>query len=112
MSSYSAHATALQLASASSGFDHLFSNEISSAKTAFASDSNSPFHLIGLGVCAFLEAALGMETAQMTEASRLLALAETGSKNAVKAAAKQTKSKASAAFPPGVSCRYIYSSHT
>ncbi|KAE9403990.1 hypothetical protein BT96DRAFT_917160 [Gymnopus androsaceus JB14] len=98
--SYSAHATALQLASASRGFDNLFSNEMNSAKNAFASD-NSPFHLIGLGVCSFLEAALGMEAAQMTEASRLLALAETGSKNAVKAAAKQTKSKSSA-FPPGI----------
>ncbi|KIK69622.1 hypothetical protein GYMLUDRAFT_34005 [Collybiopsis luxurians FD-317 M1] len=99
--SYSAHETALQLASASRAFDHLFSNEISSAKQKFTSD-NDPFHLIGLGVCSFLEAALGMEASQMSEASRLLALAETGSKSALKAAAKQSKSKASAAFPPGL----------
>ncbi|KAF5389207.1 hypothetical protein D9757_003471 [Collybiopsis confluens] len=97
---YSAHETAAQLASASLAFDHLFSNEISSAKKTFAT-ANDPFHLIGLGVCSFLEAALGLEASQMSEASRLLALAETGSKLALKAATKQSKSKASAAFPPG-----------
>lgn len=54
------HPTAAQLKSATKGFDHLFSNEIAEAREAFASE-NSPFHLLGQGVCAFLEAALGME---------------------------------------------------
>lgn len=52
--------SATQLVSATEGFNHLFSNEIVEARTTFASD-DSPFHLLGLGVCAFLEAALGME---------------------------------------------------
>lgn len=54
------HPTAAQLEAAKKGFDHLFSNEIKEAQDAFAS-GDSPFHLLGQGVCAFLEAALGME---------------------------------------------------
>lgn len=42
------------------GFDHLFSDEITDAKAAFQTH-DSPFHHLGLGVCSFLEASLGME---------------------------------------------------
>lgn len=48
------------LVSASAGFDHLFSNRLAEARSQFATDT-TPFHLLGLGVCAFMEAALGME---------------------------------------------------
>lgn len=51
------------LRSASTGFDHLFANRMDDAKASFQDKehSDSPFHLMGLGVCSFLEAALGME---------------------------------------------------
>lgn len=49
------------LRSATQGFDHLFANDINAAKNAFESADDSPFHLLGLGVVAFLQAALGME---------------------------------------------------
>lgn len=52
--------TAAQLRSATEAFDFLFGNDIVNAKQAFQSN-DSPFHLLGLGVCSFLEAALGME---------------------------------------------------
>ena len=55
----------LALVSATEGFDHLFSNRLAEARTQLSSD-NSPFHLLGLGVCAFLEAALGMEVSSLT----------------------------------------------
>ena len=42
------------------GFDHLFSDEITDAKAVFQ-EHDSPFHHLGLGVCSFLEASLGME---------------------------------------------------
>ncbi|KAJ4482228.1 hypothetical protein J3R30DRAFT_3457864 [Lentinula aciculospora] len=91
---------AIQLASASRGFDHLFANEIESAKKVFASESD-PFHLVGAGCLCFLEASLGLEANKMSEATRLLALAEAGSRTALKAALK-SKTRASAAFPPGL----------
>lgn len=48
------------LRQASSGFDLLFANDLDAAMDAFSAE-DSPFHLMGLGVCAFLKAALGME---------------------------------------------------
>ena len=50
----------IQLLSANQAFDHLFANQIDKAREGFAAN-DSPFHLLGLGVCAFLDAALGME---------------------------------------------------
>ena len=52
--------TAAQLRAASVGFDHLFANDLQKARETFAA-GDSPFHAMGNGVCAFLEAALGME---------------------------------------------------
>ena len=52
--------TETQLRNARVGFDHLFANDLIKARETFAS-GDSPFHQMGHGVCAFLEAALGME---------------------------------------------------
>lgn len=52
--------TAAALLSATEGFDHLFGNDTAKARDILSQD-NSPFHQLGLGVTAFLEAALGME---------------------------------------------------
>jgi len=54
------HPNAELLQSATNGFDYLFSNDIVSAREHFK-QRDDPFHMMGLGVCAFLEAALGME---------------------------------------------------
>lgn len=51
---------AQELLSAAKGFDLLFSNDLDEAIKTFSAES-SPFHQLGAGVCAFLEAALGME---------------------------------------------------
>ncbi|KAJ7081147.1 hypothetical protein B0H15DRAFT_940506 [Mycena belliarum] len=84
--------TAAALASANAGFDALFANEIGTARAAFRADS-TPFHLLGLGVVAFLEAALGMESGLMGEAAKLLAASEAGAR---RAAADAKKASASA----------------
>jgi hypothetical protein len=52
--------TVAQLRAATEGFDHLFRNDLVGARAVFAADPH-PFRLMGLGVCAFMEAALGME---------------------------------------------------
>lgn len=56
----SATAVETSLLSATTGFEHLFSNRMKEAREQL-SEEHSPFHLLGLGVCSFLEAALGME---------------------------------------------------
>ena len=61
MTDFNTHAA--QLESASKGFDHLFQNELKLAKDVFGSEE-SAFHLTGMGVCSFLEAALGMEVSR------------------------------------------------
>lgn len=48
------------LNNANKGFSRLFENDVAGAKNTFKS-RDDPFHQLGLGVCAFLEAALGME---------------------------------------------------
>jgi hypothetical protein len=53
-----------QIQAASKGFDHLFQNEFQQALDTFAKD-DSPFHLTGMGVVTFLEAALGMEVSKV-----------------------------------------------
>ncbi|KAF8993782.1 hypothetical protein BDQ17DRAFT_1431489 [Cyathus striatus] len=83
MSTANEHPNAALLASATKGFDCLFGNDIVDAKKRFSGKEDA-FHLLGLGVCSFLEAALGMEEGLMTEASRCLTLAEAGSKKEMK----------------------------
>ncbi|KAG1731945.1 outer membrane protein Iml2/Tetratricopeptide repeat protein 39 [Suillus lakei] len=73
------------LRSATQGFDHLFANDIDAAQKAFQSE-DTPFHLLGLGVVAFLQAALGMEMGLMDEATRCLAASEAGAKKQARAA--------------------------
>ncbi|KAG1756842.1 outer membrane protein Iml2/Tetratricopeptide repeat protein 39 [Suillus paluster] len=73
------------LRSATQGFDHLFANDIDAAQKAFESE-DTPFHLLGLGVVAFMQAALGMETGLMDEATRCLTASEAGAKKQARAA--------------------------
>ncbi|TFK33083.1 outer membrane protein Iml2/Tetratricopeptide repeat protein 39 [Crucibulum laeve] len=79
-----AHPNAALLESTTKGFDALFSNDIVAARKHF-SGKDDPFHVLGLGVCAFLEAALGMEAGLMEEATRCLTAAELGSRKMAKA---------------------------
>ncbi|KAF7358807.1 hypothetical protein MSAN_01220000 [Mycena sanguinolenta] len=67
--------TALTLASANTAFDHNFANQIALARTAFQAD-NTPFHLLGLDIRAFFEAALRMESGLMGKAASFPVLSE------------------------------------
>ncbi|KAH9945781.1 outer membrane protein Iml2/Tetratricopeptide repeat protein 39 [Epithele typhae] len=91
------------LRQATVAFDHLFANELDKARDTFATGS-SPFHALGSGVCAFLEAALGMEPGLMAEASRQLSLSEAGAKRELKAAKTQASQ-----FPPGTEWELLHS---
>ena len=113
-----------QLRAATAGFDALFANDLHKARDLFAA-GDSPFHALGNGVCAFLEAALGMEvctsiasavgrtytqspqTGLMAEASRLLALSEAGAKKELKLA--KYSSQQATQFPPGTEWELLHS---
>ncbi|KAF9449736.1 hypothetical protein P691DRAFT_774496 [Macrolepiota fuliginosa MF-IS2] len=68
---------------ANKGFSQLFENDIAGARNTF-SGSDDPFHLLGLGVCSFLQAALGMEAHVIEEANRCLTLSEAGTRRFTK----------------------------
>lgn len=88
---------AASLQSAANGFDHVFSNEILLARRVFSSN-NDPYHLIGLAVCGFLEAALGMESAMIERASNILVTAD----ELVRKQARESKGKQTTRFPPAL----------
>ncbi|KAF8838754.1 hypothetical protein BDN67DRAFT_933260 [Paxillus ammoniavirescens] len=89
------------------GFDRLFANDMDGAIDVFGAEGQeeSPFHLIGLGVCAFLKAALGMEIDLMEDASDCLALAEQVAKKQIKVA---KASKSPHRFPAGMEWEVIH----
>ncbi|KAL4064823.1 hypothetical protein V8B97DRAFT_1986391 [Scleroderma yunnanense] len=92
---------------ASSGFDLLFANDLDAAMRVFSADGqdNSPFHLMGMGVCAFLKAALGMEAELMEDATRCLALSEQGAKKYLKLAKSLP---AGHRFQPGIEWEVLH----
>ncbi|KAI0253518.1 outer membrane protein Iml2/Tetratricopeptide repeat protein 39 [Lactifluus subvellereus] len=93
------------LKSATVGFDHIFSNELDKAEELFKT-SDSALHLLGSGACAFLQAALSMETGLILEASNLLEQAEAGAKKQLKSA---KNFKQTGRFPAATEWELIYS---
>ncbi|KAG8964365.1 hypothetical protein FRC03_001849 [Tulasnella sp. 419] len=85
------------LADANKGFDAVFNDDIELGKSILNA-GNTPFHLLGLGVVTFLQAALGMEDGIMAEASKALTEAQAAAKQAYKVA--QSKPSATR-FPAG-----------
>ncbi|KAG6911431.1 hypothetical protein DXG01_016528 [Tephrocybe rancida] len=86
------------LESATRGFDYLFCNDLNRAKGHFAG-KDDPYHLLGQGVCAFMEAALGMEPGLLAEATRCLTLSEAGARRQMKSAIKAHPNQR---FTPGL----------
>ncbi|KAH7889192.1 outer membrane protein Iml2/Tetratricopeptide repeat protein 39 [Phlebopus sp. FC_14] len=93
---------------ASRGFDFLFANDLDAAIDVFGEEGqeDSPFHLMGLGVCAFLKAAVGLELDLMEEATACLALSEAGAKKQIKLAKASTSPHR---FSPGMEWEVIHS---
>lgn len=54
------NAALFQSATRTRGFDHIFSNDVTTAEAHFIGKDDL-FHLLSLGVCVFLKATLGME---------------------------------------------------
>ncbi|KIK79048.1 hypothetical protein PAXRUDRAFT_91897, partial [Paxillus rubicundulus Ve08.2h10] len=90
------------------GFDFLFANDMDGAMDVFGAEGQeeSPFHLIGLGVCSILKAILDMEIGRMDVARQCLALAEQVAKKQIKIA---QASKSLHRFPAGMEWKVIRS---
>ncbi|KAG8746511.1 hypothetical protein FRC10_004645 [Ceratobasidium sp. 414] len=92
--------TIKDLHAASAGFKALLNDDVEGAKKAL-SEGSSPFHLLGLGVVNFLQAALGMEEGLMPDAVASLTAAEAGAKVAAKAI-RSAKGSAPSRYPVGM----------
>ncbi|KAN0076757.1 Outer membrane protein Iml2/Tetratricopeptide repeat protein 39 [Tylopilus felleus] len=92
---------------ASQGFDLLFANDLVGAVDLFSADRyrDCPFHLMGLGVCAFLKAALGMEPELMEDATRCLETSQAEAKKYIKLA---KSFKPSHRFTPGTEWEVLH----
>ncbi|KAF8132977.1 hypothetical protein EV363DRAFT_1327081 [Boletus edulis] len=95
------------LRDASQGFDLLFANDLVGAVDLFSADRyrDCPFHLMGLGVCAFLKAVLGMEPELMEEAIQCLESSQAGAKKFMKSA---KSGKPSHRLTPGIEWEILH----
>ncbi|KAI0280499.1 hypothetical protein BGY98DRAFT_1106773 [Russula aff. rugulosa BPL654] len=97
--------TIADIKSATAGFDMIFSNELEKAEDIFG-NGDSALHLLGSGACAFLRAALSLETGLISEASSLLEQAEAGAKKQLKNAKNLRQTSR---FPAATEWELIYS---
>ncbi|KAM0753081.1 hypothetical protein T439DRAFT_323696 [Meredithblackwellia eburnea MCA 4105] len=95
---------------ATEGFNLLLNNQLAQANDRFkrgANDGNSPYHLAGLGLAKFLQAALGQEDKELLSSLNILGQAETTANN--HAQAKRPKSEPPTVYPPGTEFKIIVS---
>jgi hypothetical protein len=84
---------------ATRGFDLLLNNDLEGGKAVFLSNPGSPAHGVGLGITAFLQAALGQEDAELFGALDVLVKAEGIS--SAQAGAKRGKHEPATVYPAG-----------
>jgi len=97
-------ATVPELESATQGFSHFFNDDLEQARNVL-NEGTTPFHLLGLGVVTFMQAALGMEDNVLPQATEALAKAEASAKAAHKAAKSLTPY---GQFPAGIEWEILH----
>ncbi|KAJ8294195.1 Inclusion body clearance protein IML2 [Rhodotorula toruloides] len=94
-----------QIEGASRGFEALLDNDLVQAKQILSSDPDSAFHLVGLGLSAFLAAILSREDDELRNAQETLIRAETMANN--EANAKRAKGETAGIFPGGTEYKLL-----
>lgn len=84
---------------ATTGFNRLLDNDVEGAQATFALAPNSAAHNVGIGITSFLQAALGMEDAELSSALDVLVKAE---ERAQAEATLQAKVKETTVYPKGL----------
>ncbi|BGP24888.1 mitochondrial outer membrane protein IML2 [Rhodotorula toruloides] len=94
-----------QIEGASRGFEALLDNDLVQAKQILSSDPDSAFHLVGLGLSAFLAAILSREDDELRNAQETLIRAETMAND--EANAKRAKGETAGIFPGGTEYKLL-----
>lgn len=83
--------------SAANGFERLLGNDIVGARAIFSANKTSAAHGVGLGITAFLQAALGLESGELSSALDVLVNSEA----AAQAAASSRQASYKTVYPNG-----------
>ncbi|GAA5895996.1 hypothetical protein JCM8208_007500 [Rhodotorula glutinis] len=94
-----------QIEDATQGFDALLDNRLLDSFGILRGQPESPFHLVGLGIAAFLKAILSREDAELREATETLVKAEAVATAEVKA--KRPKGDMTGAYPAGIEYKLL-----
>ncbi|GAA5845513.1 hypothetical protein JCM9279_003058 [Rhodotorula babjevae] len=94
-----------QIEDATQGFDALLDNRLLDSFRILRGQPESPFHLVGLGIAAFLKAILSREDAELREATETLVKAEAVATAEVKA--KRPKGDMTGAYPAGIEYKLL-----
>ncbi|GAA5996526.1 uncharacterized protein JCM10292_003030 [Rhodotorula paludigena] len=94
-----------QIEDATKGFEGLLDNDLDSAMQILRAKPDSAFHLVGLGIAAFLKAILSREDAELREATDTLLKAETVA--SAEANAKRPKGDTAGAYPAGTEFKLL-----
>ncbi|BGP16385.1 hypothetical protein JCM10213_004928 [Rhodosporidiobolus nylandii] len=92
-----------QIEDASKGFEALLNNDLDTAKSILSADKDSAFHLVGLGIAAFLSAVLSREDEEMKRATDTLVAAE----QLANAEASARRPKGETAYPAGTEFKLL-----
>ncbi|GAA5984842.1 hypothetical protein JCM11641_005434 [Rhodosporidiobolus odoratus] len=93
-----------QLQDASRGFEALLDNRLQEARTILSARDDSAFHLVGLGISAFLAAILSREDGELKNATEVLIKAEALANSQINS--RRTKEK-DEVYPPGTEMKLL-----
>ncbi|GAA6001330.1 hypothetical protein JCM10207_006611 [Rhodosporidiobolus poonsookiae] len=94
-----------QIDDATVGFEALLDSDLDKAKAILVADERSSFHLVGLGIAAFLAATLSREDTELKQATEILGRAEGLAKT--EAGAKRSR-EAPQVYPPGTEFKLLH----
>ncbi|GAA6058174.1 hypothetical protein JCM3770_004079, partial [Rhodotorula araucariae] len=94
-----------QIEDATKGFEAILDNDVDGALALLRRQPESPFHLVGLGIAAFLKAILSREDAELRDATETLLRAETVASN--EAGVKRPKGDTAGAYPAGIEFKLL-----
>ncbi|BGP48269.1 Mitochondrial outer membrane protein iml2 [Rhodotorula kratochvilovae] len=94
-----------QIEDATKGFEAILNNDVDGALALLRAQPDSPFHLVGLGIAAFLKAILSREDAELRDATETLLKAETVASS--EANTRRPRGDTAGAYPAGIEFKLL-----